>query len=256
MYSTEHGNLGALEAVIKLASHAARPWSVLLAGAAVVTAMSAGWLPATGASPPTGTTFSLSFSSQTPSSATGMGLAITYRQPGDPSAKPPAVTSLEIDLPAGAALNLGGVPICSTSDAVIEVLGDSACPAASQVGSGTVTAVTGFGAPVDPIRGNVEIFNDGSGFIEVITLPGLGMPALDDRVTVSGDVLRTQVASIPGGPPDFHTAVKDVAFTFSASDGYITTPPTCPVNGQWDSSARFSFADGTTQEAASSTPCS
>jgi hypothetical protein len=185
-----------------------------------------------------------------------MALAITYRQPGDPSAKPPAVTSLEIDLPAGTAINLGSVPVCSANDPVIEVLGDSACPAASQVGAGTVTAVTGFGAPIDPVAGHVEIFNDGNGFIEVITLPSLGMPALDDRVSVKGDILSAQVAGIPGGPPDFDTAVKDIAFTFSGADGYITTPPTCPVGRQWDSTARFGFADGTTQEAASSSPCS
>lgn len=184
-----------------------------------------------------------------------MALDVTYRKPGDPQAKPPAVTAVKIVLPAGTTVHVNTVPACTATDPTIEVLGDNACPPASRVGSGTLSAVTGFGAPVDPLRADIGIFNDGSGFVEVVTLPGLSLPAIDDRVTISGDTLTAEVAPTPGGPPDFRTAVREITEAFSASDGYLTSPPTCPPNHQWESSAQFGFADGTTQAATATTPC-
>jgi hypothetical protein len=213
------------------------------------------WSPALAASPPTGSTLSRAFTTAVPASPTGVALGVTYRQPGDPQAKPPAVTGVRIGLPTGTTVHLGAVPVCSASDPTIELLGDAACPRASRVGSGTLSAVTGFGPPVDPFRADIGVFNDASGFVEVVTLPGMSLPALDTRVTVTGDTLTAQVPPIPGGPPDFHTAVRDIALTFSASNGYVTTPPSCPPTHQWESTAQFSFADGTAQSAIATTPC-
>lgn len=201
-------------------------------------------------------TIALTFGSKTPGSVSRMDLQITYAQPGDPAAKPPAVTSIEIRLPSGTGVNLHRLPTCEASDAIIEVLGDMACPPSSTVGSGSVSAVTGLGAPADPIVGHVRIFNASGGFIEVITTGGLSAPALDDRVTVDRDTLSAQVPAIPGGPPDFHTAVKDLSVTFPAADAYITTPATCPLSREWTTTATFAFADGTHQQASSATPCS
>lgn len=222
---------------------------------AVLGLIAAGTWPAKALSPTPASTISLVFTTEATGSPTGMSLGITYRQAGDHGAKPPAVTRIAIELPAGTKVNLGSVPACTASDPEIELVGGSACPASSDVGSGSATLVTGFGAPVDPIRADLQIFNDGSGFIEVFTLPGISQPAVDQRVSVNGDLVSAQVPVIPGGPPDFHTAVRDVSSFFPAADGYVTTPSTCAASREWITTARFNFADGTSQIAGAVSPC-
>ena len=200
-------------------------------------------------------TLTVTFTSESTASPTGMFLEITYRKPSAPNAKPPAVTALDISLPAGTKVNLEAVAECTATDAQIMALGDNACSASSRVGAGKVSLITGLGSPVDPVRSDVGIFNDGTGFIEVFTLPGLPLPSIDQRVNVKGDSVTAQIPAIPGGPPDFRTAVRTVSSTFPVSSRYLTTPNACPPSGQWISTATFRFADGTSQVASSMTPC-
>ncbi len=197
--------------------------------------------------------FSLQFASSRPGSVTAMHLYIVYRSPADPGGKPSPIRHLVITAPPGTRVDLGA-PSCTASDQQIMAEGPSACPPASQVGEGTLTAITGFGAPTDPFLTDVTVFNTGQGWVEVVRDHSTGATLSDDRIQVQGNVLTGNPPAIPGGPPDGQTAVRTIDFTFPASTDYFRTPPTC-TGGEWTSQASFSFADGSTQHVSSTTPC-
>jgi hypothetical protein len=197
--------------------------------------------------------FSLQLASTTPGAATAMHLYIVYRDPADPNGKPSPIRHLVITAPQGTQINLA-MSRCTASDQQIMVEGPSACPTDSQVGQGTLTAITGFGPPIDPYLTDVTIFNTGQGVVEIARDHNTGATITDDRIQIQGSTLTGNPPAFPGGPPDGQTAVRTIDFTFPASTHYITTPPTC-TSGQWTSNASFSFADGTTQHVPSTTPC-
>ncbi|MGH9186334.1 MAG: hypothetical protein ACRD0U_11050, partial [Acidimicrobiales bacterium] len=76
-----------------------------------------------------------------------------------------------------------------------------------------------------------------------------------DRVSTNGNVLDAHPPPVPGGPPDFRTAVGEIEITYPASTGFVTTPPTGPKRGEWDYAATIGLADGTTQFAVGAIAC-
>ena len=196
---------------------------------------------------------SLRFDSQASGTSTAMHLRIVYRNPHDPDGKPSPIRHLETSAPPGTRFNLA-MARCTASDDEIMSEGPSACPANSQVGKGTLTAITGFGPPIDPYPTDVTIFNTGQGILEIISDQQSGATLSDDRIEIKGNVMIGNPPAVPGGPPDGQTAVRTIDFTFPASTRYITTPPSC-TGGEWTSNASFTFADGTTQHVSSTTPC-
>jgi hypothetical protein len=63
----------------------------------------------------------------------------------------------------------------------------------------------------------------------------------------------------PGGPPDGESAVRSIDFQIpvrtAAGRSLITTPPACPVAGEWKTTATFGFADGSHDSVTSASPC-
>jgi hypothetical protein len=201
-------------------------------------------------------TIGLTFAEQRTAVPTEMDLHIVYRDPAHPDEKPSPIRPLEIDAPAGIRFDTTAVPACTATDAEIQALGRGACPADSRVGGGSLTAIEGFGPPIDPFVTDAVIFNGGDEIIETFTPPGAGGPVIAiDRIAISGSRLVGNPPALPGGPPDGQTAVREIACTFPAATRFVVTPPTCPHDREWRTSARFSFADGTTQAATSTTPC-
>jgi hypothetical protein len=199
--------------------------------------------------------FSITFGSRTPGTPTSMHLYILYRKPSDPNGKPSEIRHLLIHAPGGTTFNSSAVPACSASAAELMVLGNNACPAASKLGSGTLSVISGFGPPFDPVVTDDTLYNDGSGFSEVADYHGTPITIGTDRITVQGDTLTGNPPTEPGGPPDGQSAVRQIDFNFPQGTGWVTTPASCPASGQWASDAAFTFADGTTQYVAGSTPC-
>jgi hypothetical protein len=184
-----------------------------------------------------------------------MALGIVYRDPAHPNAKPSPVRRLVIWAPAGTVFAGSAVPRCQASDTELMTLGGSACPAASQVGAGTLVAVTGFGPPIDPYTTDLAAFNDGHGLAEVVSDQHTGLTVGTDRVEIEGSILSATPPAEPGGPPDGQTAVRAIDLRVP-NKGYVVTPPACPSGGSWRSYASFTFANGTTQTASAATPCS
>lgn len=225
--------------------------STLLAAATVALAGVVG-VPAAHAQ---GSDLALGFSSVDPGVPTQMALHIVYRQNGDPEAKPSPIRRLAIDTPSGTRFNLAAVPPCAASDTILMVQGPSGCPAMSQIGSGTLVAITGFGPPFDPFSADVTLFNDGVGFIEVAQIHGTTTTIAVDRIAIKGEMLTGNPPSEPGGPPDGQTAVRQIDLTLPAATGYVTTPTSCATSRIWTTRARFTFADGSTQSPMATTPC-
>ena len=179
---------------------------------------------------------------------------VAYRNPNDPNGKPPAITSAVFRLPPGTRIDTNAVDRCTATNEEIRAQGPAAaCPPGSKVGSGKLTAVTGFGPPTDPVAGDVTVFNGPDELIEVVTVPGTQTVAGMDRLTIDGHVLTAHPPNTPGGPPDGRTSVKDIEIRIDRG-GYVTAPAECGSAG-WGYSAHYEFANGATHDVWHSLEC-
>ena len=198
---------------------------------------------------------SFGLTSQAPGSATGLDLAVVFHTAGNPDAKSSPVRGVVIEGPRGLRFDSAAAPLCSASDAEFRALGTLACPAESEVGFGSYTAMTGFGAPVDPFVGDNHVFNAEGQLVEVITFPGTTISPGFDRLTVEGSTITAHPPETPGGPPDMQTATRSVAFSIPVRGAFITTPPRCPRKRRWVARGHFTFADGSRETVTATTPC-
>lgn len=206
------------------------------------------------ASAPAQSDFGLRFATAAPASPTTAHLHIVYRRAGDRDAKPSPIEQIVIDAPAGTRFGGSTIPACHAGDAELRLLGRAACPAASRVGHGTLTAITGLGAPLDPVRTRLDVFRTSDGVVELVTQPETDVPLAVDRARIEGSTATFAPPATPGGPPDGRTAVREIDLTIGAAD-FVTTPPACPPGGRWTSQAAFTFADGSTHRPSATTPC-
>ena len=198
---------------------------------------------------------SLRFAARTPGKASTMRLVLRYTKPGKPGAKPSPIRRLVIDAPAGTAFHGARFPSCEATDEELMADGPGACPAASRIGGGPITVVTGFGKPFDPFVSPTAVFNDGRGWVEVSQTSSEPRATIAvTRLAVAGRRISGDIAATPGGPPDGQSAVSTADLAFGARR-YITTPPRCPRTRSWVTKARFTFADGRTEAVRGTTPC-
>ena len=160
----------------------------------------------------------------------------------------------------GIRIDGGAVPSCSATDAEFRAMGRDACPVASRVGTGRLVAITGFGAPVDPVEGDVTVFNGGDELTEVVFAKGTNTVLGMDRLEVRGNRLVAHPPATPGGPPDGRTSIRSIDLELPARRGsrgrpFVRAPGACPADGSWRSTARYRFADGGSTTLTSETPC-
>jgi hypothetical protein len=199
--------------------------------------------------------FELAFSTKSRGADTALELHLVYKAPGDPNAKPSPIRKVVIQAPPGTRFHTGAVARCTASDDEIMAEGSGACPPQSRVGAGKLTADTGFGPPVDPVAGDLTLFNSGTAIIEVVTVPGSDRVAGIDRLTIAGSTLTAHPPKTPGGPPDGETAVRQIDFTVERATGYVTTPRTCARSRRWVARGTFGFADGAEETLTSKAAC-
>ena len=202
----------------------------------------------------------LTFTTPMPGASTGLHVDVQLGNPVGSSHKPSPLTGAVIRLPKGTVINTSARPQCTAPDAEMQTAGTLACPSDSQVGKGSLEGQTGFGPPIDPLVGDDTVFNGKNELIEIVTPPGSPAPAAGvDHLTIDGNTLTAHPPSVPGGPPDYKTAIKRITFVIpafrSGDETYITTPPTCPKSGHWRTVATFTFADGTNNRVTADTPC-
>lgn len=201
--------------------------------------------------------FDLTFTSTTPGTSAGFSQKIDYVNPADAQAKPPAVQTIVVTLPDGAAIDTSVPEQCTAPDPVLIAQGADACPEASRVGGGTIVLDTGAPGPARLVRNDVTLLNNQGEMIFLLEDQQSGGRTVT-RAVVSGRSITSEVPPIPGGPPDGFTAIDTVDLEVRAvsRDGtaFVSTPPTCP--GEWTSSAMFTYRDGVSQTVTSGSPCS
>src|SRR5205823_6237486 len=104
-----------------------------------------------------------------------------------------------------------------------------------------------------------HVFNGPSQLIEVITAPGTPLSPAFDRLRISGSTLTAHPPILLGGPPDGKTSIRSIDFRVPVrtahSRSLITTPPACPPDHQWSTTAVFYFDDGSAATSVSQSPC-
>jgi hypothetical protein len=198
--------------------------------------------------------FGLRFAEQTPGTATKWTLHLRYKAPGDPEAKPYAIRQLALRLPAGTRVSLASHPACTATNEEIQLLGDEACEADSLIGTGALTVMSGF-APFDPFPTNLSLFSTRDGMIEVLKEVNTDAVIAMERLKLTDGALTARPIVVPGGPPDFKMAARDIDWEVTSA-AWLTTPPRCPADGVWRAVGTFTFDDGATVTEAATTPCS
>jgi hypothetical protein len=198
----------------------------------------------------------VTFTTTAPGASTGLHVDVRLGNPVGSHHKPLQLTGARIHLPAGTVIDTSTRPQCTAPDPVLQAAGTLGCPSDSQVGSGSLAAETGFGAPVDPLVGDDTVFNGKGELIEIVTPPGAPAPAAGvDHLTIKGSTLTAHPPLTPGGPPDYTTDIKRLTFTIPAHGSYLTTPGRCPASGRWRTVATFRFSDGTSNRVTADSPC-
>ena len=197
-----------------------------------------------------------------PGVPTALTFSVDYHQPGDASAKPPAVRTVIETLAQGARFDTAVPGQCTAPDAQLMAQGETACPPDSKVGSGSIRIDTGFPEPNRFIEVDVAFLNNADQLIFLTTDRDTGARVVA-RARVEGGRLTSSAPPLPGTPPD--GGALDVVSTRLESitrviDGeprpYIATPPDCPPSGEWVNSLSFTYSDGVTQDVESRSACS
>jgi hypothetical protein len=191
------------------------------------------------------------FTESRPGVPTGLALDVRYLNPENRDAKPPSITKVVLRLPEGTRLDTTALPVCEATDEEMRLLGRAACPPDSQVGAGTLEAFVG--APGDPQRTDVTLFNGRDELIEIVTFAGTNTTAGIDRLRIDGNVLTGNPPATPGGPPDGRTNVGRITWDIPAHGRYLVTPPAC--DGAWRTVGEFGFADGGEATVVATQPC-
>lgn len=202
----------------------------------------------------------LTFSSRLPGMSAGSAYSGVYHAAGRPGEAPPALRRVVLALPRGAHFDTSVPARCQASDTELDMSGESACPAKSKVGGGSVT--TRFlGSPPSTYR--IVVFNTKGGQLELVKF-GNGGSAVA-HVTIHGNVLDTTVPTCLGGgqPPGSCPTDEAVVFANKLSGpsltvrrrGYFTLPARCPRTRTWTSRFTFFFADGSRDKVSTTQPC-
>ena len=206
---------------------------------------------------------SLAFEQKLPARGTGVSLAIDYVNPEDRDAKPFAVEKVVTVLPDGSQIDTSVPARCGASDAELIAQGAAACPAGSRVGGGEVSLDTGITGPARIVENDVTLLNNRDELILLLQSESEPSTRAVSRGRLDGATLTTEVPPIPGGPPDGFTAIKGVRLEVnrvSAGTGdnrrsYLTTPASCPPDGNWTTAITFTYRDAVSETVSSNSPC-
>jgi hypothetical protein len=208
-------------------------------------------------------TLESTFTATTPDTPSGFGFHGVYHAAGDPSADPPYMRGMIFFPPDGLRYDTSVPDRCTATDLALELRGAAACPAGSRLGGGT-TATKFMGrfpttVALDFLNGDHEqIILAHSQLLSTVSrgdmLPDGSVrwasptcyPALRPPGCLIDNVLQLEsTMSVPAYTRTIGGVVRS----------YLTTPPTCPASGQWDSVIRLWWDDGSVDTVTTEQPC-
>ena len=192
-----------------------------------------------------------------PATASGLTFTGTYHAAGNAQADPPYMRKQVTYPPAGAIYDTSVPDRCPASDAELETQGPSACPAGSVIGKGTSSGrVAGlFSGTLD-----TYLVNNKDEQIVVGQTPLLWTVARG-HIRPDGSIQFTFPTCFPseaGCPIDDVLqlgSTMNVPVYTKGSASYLTTPPTCPASGHWETPISYWWADGTKDTVVTEQPC-
>ncbi len=204
------------------------------------------------ASPQFKATLQFTYSSQTPSSPSGLDSFATWSDPGEPGGKPKEIQTIKVVFHPGTRLDTSALPRCRASNTTVQRLGLKACPKSTRLGTVFGKGVISTGAQFDPVA---TLFN---GRREIIVVVMLGKRLLTNfRDDVRGESIKIN-AKIPQGialirfRPHIPVHVRKVRGKRRA---YMTTPPVCPPTGVWTTTVTFIYRDGSSENLTATSAC-
>jgi hypothetical protein len=224
----------------------------------------AAWPGCSAASPTSGPheTLDNRYTTTEPNAVAGFDFTGRYHAAGDPAGDPPYMRRMVFYLPPGLRYDTSVPDRCSASDLELATFGAAACPAGSRLGGGTST--TSFlGAPS---TSSVDFLNNTNEQIILARSPGLSTVARG-RISPEGSVEWASPTCFPsvqpaGCPVDdvlqLESSISVAPYTrlsHGVVQSYLTTPPTCPPAGHWETPVRLWFADGSLDTVATEQPC-
>jgi hypothetical protein len=216
-------------------------------------------------------TYSDSFTTPVPGMPSGRVLRELFTNVNDPpnkaandptNGKPPAVSHVHAQLPAGARFDTSAVPQCTASDAALMLQGPSACPPATKLGTDDFVIDEEEPPTTDRyVLEQVTYFNEKDGLILLAHDPTGAYIAVHGKI--GADTLDIELPPFPGTPPDGGATKSENSLTYAVTGkrngrtvGYITTPPRCPASEKWLFHMTFTYrGDGTKQTVESAMPC-
>ena len=198
-----------------------------------------------------GSTFQMTYSAKKPNSSSGLETTMTWSDPGEPGGKPKALEKIEFRFHPGTKFDTKALRVCKASNLILRILGSAACPASARVGWGSTQAIAG----TVPIQTFVQFFNAKKQIIVVVNVEKRVLTVFRDDVrdgTIVVNLVVPQGTSLTGLHVQFFRHSRKVG---RKRHTYMRTPPACPVNGTWTTSATFSYVDGTSEKLSSATPC-
>ena len=203
------------------------------------------------------------FTTTQPNAPTGSTYVGRYHAAGDPEGDPPYMRAMTFYPPPGTRYDTSVPERCTASDLELQARGTAACPAGSHIGSGTVESkFMGMDGSEATLR--VDVFNNTGEMIMLVSSPGLTSVARG-KFQPDGSIEYRSPTCFPataGCPVDNALQLGSnvsmppyVRTVDGVTKSYLTTPPTCPKSGYWESPIGFWWADGTSEIVVTSQAC-
>lgn len=189
--------------------------------------------------------FAQRYSAMTPGVSTGTSTILEVFDPGEPRSRPGrAVRELTVRFHRGTRFDTEAAPRCGASRQRIERHGRSACPSASEVGTGSAELRTAV-RPFESARATA--FNRRGGFVTLVE-PKRSR-AFTLRSTIDGRRVTTSFPRQCGSTCDPKDAVitrfrLTIAARAKGDARYLRTPPKCPRSERWTIDATVRYGDG------------
>jgi hypothetical protein len=191
-----------------------------------------------------------------------------------PQAVPPPLSQIDFSYPGNLGFATSGLGLAACDPGKLQAQGGQACPANSQMGSGSATVEVTFGAEVVDEHVALELFAAPSpdGYVHLAIL-ARGKEPIEARIVITAVLLaghlQISVPVVPGLPGAPDVAIKQIRASlggpltyYEQAHGHLVAyrpkgiglPGSCPRGG-WRLGAKLAFQNGQHSQAAAVVTC-